>query len=54
MPHAKFESSRPYSLGEDLGFFTKLPWHPEFFMDFNSLKYFEVYDIRIISVKLDD
>ena len=43
MLHAKYERSSPYRLGqEDLqSFFILLPWQPELFTEFNSLKYFQ-------------
>ena len=43
MLHAKYESSSPYGLGQEdfLSFFFRLPWQPEFFMEFISLKYSE-------------
>ena len=54
MLHAKYERSSPYGLGQEdfLKVFTLLPWQPEFFTEFNSLKYFE-RGSRIISVKFD-
>ena len=43
MLHAKYESSSPYGLGQEdfESFFSRLPWQPEFSMEFKSLKYFE-------------
>ena len=43
MLHAKYESSSPYGLGQEnfKSFFFWLPWQPEFFMEFISLKYSE-------------
>ena len=43
MLHAKYESSSPYSLGQEdfYFFFFRLPWQPEFFMEFIYLKYSE-------------
>ena len=40
MLHAKYESSSPYGLGQEdfYSFFFWLPWQPEFFMEFISLK----------------
>ena len=41
--HAKYESCSPYGLGQEdfLSFFFRLPWQPEFFIEFISLKYSE-------------
>ena len=43
MIHAKYESSSPYGLGQEdfYSFFFRLPWQPEFFMEFKSLKFSE-------------
>ena len=40
MLYAKYQSSSPYSLGQGdfKSFFSQLPWHPEFFMEFKYLK----------------
>ena len=41
--HAKYESSSPYGLGQEdfKSFFFWLPWQPEFFTEFISLKFSE-------------
>ena len=43
MLHAKYERSRPYGLGQEdfLKFFPSVAMQPEYFTEFNSLKYFE-------------
>ena len=43
MLHAKYESSSPYGLGQEdfLSFFLQLPWQPQFFTEFKSLKFSE-------------
>ena len=43
MLHAKYESSSPYGLGQVdfLSFSFWLPWQPEFFTEFKSLKFSE-------------
>ena len=43
MLHAKYENSSPYGLGQEDFFFgpIALPWQPEFFTEFKSLKYSE-------------
>ena len=41
--NAKYESSSPYGLGQEdfQSFFFRLPWQPEFFTKFISLKFSE-------------
>ena len=41
--HAKYENSSLYGLGQEdfQSFFFRLPWQPEFFMEFISLKFSE-------------
>ena len=43
MLYAKYKSSSPFCLGQEdiLSFFFQLPWQPEFFKEFKSLKFFE-------------
>ena len=43
MLHAKYLSPRPCGFGEEdfWSFFFRLPWQPEFFMEWNSLNNFE-------------
>ena len=59
MLHAKYESSSPYNLGQEdfQSFFFWLPWQPQFFMEFKSLKYSEsaspkdhICEVSLISV----